>query len=62
MSIGGLTARTPSVYLASVVQYLNIHRGDLFAVEAVVLLPMFVLVLLVQKSLVHGLTPGAVNG
>jgi len=60
--LAGREAKTLPVYLASSVTEHYVRWGDLFAVAAVMIVPMVLLTILVQKSLVRGLTAGAVKG
>ncbi len=55
-------SRTLSVHLASSIQETTVDWGALFAIGAVMLIPAFILTLLIQGSLVRGLTAGAVKG
>lgn len=58
----GRDTRTLPVYLATFISERSIFWGALFAVATLMIVPCVVLVLLVQKSLVRGLTAGAVKG
>ena len=60
--LAGREAKTLPVFLASAVAEQFVRWGDLFAVATVMLVPVAVLVLLAQRSLVRGLTAGAVKG
>jgi multiple sugar transport system permease protein len=60
--LSGREAKTLPVFLASAIAEHYVRWGDLFAVATVMLVPVAVLVLLAQRSLVHGLTAGAVKG
>src|SRR5262249_49397294 len=60
--LAGRDTRTLPVYLATFISERTVFWGSLFAVASVMVLPCLVLVLLVQRSLVRGLTAGAVKG
>lgn len=60
--LAGRDTRTLPVYLATFIGERNVFWGNLFAVASVMVVPCLILVLLVQRSLVRGLTAGAVKG
>ncbi len=60
--ITGRNTRTLPVYLATFISERTIFWGALFTVATLMAIPCLILVLLVQKSLVRGLTAGAVKG
>jgi multiple sugar transport system permease protein len=60
--LAGRDTRTLPVYLATFISERNVFWGNLFAVASVMVVPCLILVLLVQRSLVRGLTAGAVKG
>lgn len=60
--LAGRDTRTLPVYLATFISERTVFWGSLFAVASVMVVPCLILVLLVQRSLVRGLTAGAVKG
>jgi multiple sugar transport system permease protein len=62
LTLSGRTSKTLPVYLASFISERSVDWGSLFAVASTMIVPTFVLALLVQGSLVRGLTAGAVKG
>jgi multiple sugar transport system permease protein len=60
--LAGRDTRTLPVYLGTFMSERNIYWGGLFATASLMVLPCLILVLLVQRSLVRGLTAGAVKG
>jgi multiple sugar transport system permease protein len=60
--LAGRDTRTLPVYLATFISERTVFWGNLFAVASVMVIPCLILVLLVQRSLVRGLTAGAVKG
>jgi multiple sugar transport system permease protein len=60
--LAGRDTRTLPVYLGTFMSERNIFWGGLFATASLMVLPCLILVLLVQRSLVRGLTAGAVKG
>ncbi|MBV9547587.1 MAG: carbohydrate ABC transporter permease [Chloroflexi bacterium] len=60
--LAGRDTRTLPVYLATFISERTVFWGSLFSVASFMVLPCLVLVLLVQRSLVRGLTAGAVKG
>lgn len=60
--LSGRVAKTLPVYLASFIAERQLDWGSLFSVASVMVIPTFFLMLLVQRSLVRGLTAGAVKG
>src|SRR5262245_11713250 len=60
--LAGRDTRTLPVYLGTFMSDRNIYWGGLFATASLMVLPCLILVLLVQRSLVRGLTAGAVKG
>jgi multiple sugar transport system permease protein len=62
LTLSGRSAKTLPVYLASFVTERTVDWGALFAIASTMIVPAFVLALVVQGSLVRGLTAGAVKG
>ncbi|HEY3110077.1 MAG TPA: carbohydrate ABC transporter permease [Chloroflexota bacterium] len=60
--LAGRDTRTLPVYLGTFMSERNVYWGGLFATASLMVLPCLILVLLVQRSLVRGLTAGAVKG
>jgi multiple sugar transport system permease protein len=60
--LAGRDTRTLPVYLATFISERTVFWGNLFAVASVMVIPCLILVLCVQRSLVRGLTAGAVKG
>jgi len=60
--LAGRDTRTLPVYLATFISERTVFWGSLFAVASVMVIPCLILVLCVQRSLVRGLTAGAVKG
>jgi multiple sugar transport system permease protein len=60
--LAGRDTRTLPVYLATFISERTVFWGSLFSVASFMVLPCLILVLLVQRSLVRGLTAGAVKG
>jgi ABC-type glycerol-3-phosphate transport system permease component len=60
--LSGRAAKTLPVYLASFIAERQLDWGSLFSVASIMVIPTFILMLLVQRSLVRGLTAGAVKG
>jgi len=60
--LAGRSAKTLPLYLSSFIAERTVFWGGLFAVASVMIIPAFVLILIVQRSLVRGLTAGAVKG
>jgi multiple sugar transport system permease protein len=60
--LAGRDTRTLPVYLATFISERTIFWGNLFAVASFMVLPCLILIMLVQRHLVRGLTAGAVKG
>lgn len=60
--IGGAKTRTLPVELASNITDRSVNWGNLFAIATIMVVPIFILTILVQRNLVRGLTAGAVKG
>jgi multiple sugar transport system permease protein len=60
--LAGRDTRTLPVYLATFISERTVFWGSLFSVASFMVLPCLILVLFVQRSLVRGLTAGAVKG
>lgn len=60
--LAGRDTRTLPVFLATFVNERLVFWGGLFAAASVMVVPCLILVLIVQRSLVRGLTAGAVKG
>jgi multiple sugar transport system permease protein len=60
--LSGRAAKTLPAYLASFIAERSLDWGSLFAVASIMVIPTIILMLIVQRSLVLGLTAGAVKG
>ena len=60
--LAGRDTRTLPVYLSTFISERTIFWGNLFAVASFMVLPCLILIMLVQRHLVRGLTAGAVKG
>jgi multiple sugar transport system permease protein len=60
--LAGRDTRTLPVYLATFISERTVFWGNLFAVASFMVLPCLILIVLVQRHLVRGLTAGAVKG
>jgi multiple sugar transport system permease protein len=60
--LAGRDTRTLPVYLATFISERTVFWGNLFAVASFMVLPCLILIMLVQRHLVRGLTAGAVKG
>jgi multiple sugar transport system permease protein len=60
--LAGRDTRTLPVYLSTFISERTIFWGNLFAVASLMVLPCLILIMLVQRHLVRGLTAGAVKG
>lgn len=60
--LAGRQAKTLPVYLATFISEQTVFWGGLFATAVLMVIPTLVLTLAVQRSLVRGLTAGAVKG
>lgn len=61
LTLSGLKSRTATVSLYNFISYEEILWGPLCAAGMIVLIPVFIFVILVQKKLVRGLTFGALK-
>ncbi len=55
-------AKTMPVHIASFIAERASYWGQMFAIGAIIVIPVFILVLFVQRTLIRGLTAGAVKG
>jgi multiple sugar transport system permease protein len=60
--LAGRDTRTLPVYLSTFISERTVFWGNLFAVASFMVLPCLILIVLVQRHLVRGLTAGAVKG
>jgi multiple sugar transport system permease protein len=60
--LGGGDVKTLPVIIPSLINQRGVEWGEIAAIGSVVILPILILVFLVQKHIVRGLTMGAVKG
>jgi multiple sugar transport system permease protein len=60
--LGGGNVKTLPVVIPSLINQRGVEWGEIAAIGSVVILPILILVFLVQKHIVRGLTLGAVKG
>ncbi len=60
--LGGGDVKTLPVVIPSLINQRGVEWGEIAAIGSVVILPILILVFLVQKHIVRGLTLGAVKG